>query len=244
MKNIPSHGWSGAREGSWLAYTHRIPIRTLAVHAVDRYLWIGDMLGFDDGPVTCNLPVSSEAEEHVSGLLEGLGAGGGKTLAVLAPGTMWETKHWTPEGFGAVARELMETGALPILIGTKSEQPLCRLIQSRAPGTADLSGRTTLAEVVALIRRAAVVVTNDSGAMHIAAALGRPAVSIFGPTNPVQVGPYAQPESVVRLNLPCSPCNFRRLKQCPNAHACMRDLTVGMVVERVRAAMGTARANV
>jgi heptosyltransferase-2 len=156
---------------------------------------------------------------------------------------MWETKHWTPEGFAGVARELVESGALPILIGTKGEQGLCRGIQSRAPGTADLAGKTTLAEVVALIRRAAVVVTNDSGAMHIAAALGRPAVSIFGPTNPAQVGPYGQPESVVRLNLPCSPCNFRRLGQCPNGHACMRDLTVEMVMSRVRAATAS-RVNV
>ena len=50
LKNIPSHGWRGAREGSWIAYTHRIPIQTLDVHAIDRYLWVGELLGFDDDP--------------------------------------------------------------------------------------------------------------------------------------------------------------------------------------------------
>ena len=68
--------------------------------------------------------------------------------------------------------------------------------------------------------------------MHIAAALGKPVASIFGPTNPVQVGPYGQPESVVRLDLPCSPCNYRRLSQCPHGHACMRDLPAEMVLAK------------
>ena len=78
--------------------------------------------------------------------------------------------------------------------------------------------------------------------MHIAAALGRPTVCIFGPTNPVQVGPYGMPRSVVRLNLPCSPCNFRRLSQCPYGHACMRDLTVEMVMDRIREVLAAAAA--
>jgi ADP-heptose:LPS heptosyltransferase len=76
--------------------------------------------------------------------------------------------------------------------------------------------------------------------MHVAAALGKPAVSIFGPTNPVQVGPYGQPGFVVRLDLPCSPCNYRRLVQCPNGHACMRDLTADMVMDRVRVVLSPA----
>jgi heptosyltransferase-2 len=158
----------------------------------------------------------------------------GQRLAVLVPGTMWETKHWTAEGFAGVARRLNEGGFAPIIIGTKEEQGLNHSIHARAPGSVDFTGQTTLGDVVALMRRAAVVVTNDSGAMHIAAALGKPAVSIFGPTNPVQVGPYRQPGSVVRLNLPCSPCNYRRLSQCPHGHACMEDLPVEMVMERVR----------
>jgi lipopolysaccharide heptosyltransferase I len=233
LKNIPRRGWAGAREGSWLAYTHRIPIPTLEVHAVDRYLWVGNLLGFDKNPPVFNLPVSSVAKARIADLL-GAHAIAGRPLAILVPGTMWETKHWTPEGFADVARRLGQAGFAPLIIGTKSEQSLNRSIQAHAPGSADLAGQTSLADVVALIRQAALVVTNDSGAMHIAAALGKPSVSIFGPTNPVQVGPYGQPGSVVRLNLPCSPCNFRRLSQCPYDHACMRDLTVEMVMDRLR----------
>jgi heptosyltransferase-2 len=127
------------------------------------------------------------------------------------------------------------------LIGSKGEQALNRSVREQAPGTTDFTGQTSLADAVALIRRAAVVVTNDSGAMHIAAALGRPAVSIFGPTNPVQVGPYGQPGSVVRLDLPCSPCNYRLLAQCPNGHACMRDLPARMVMDKIRAVLAHTR---
>jgi lipopolysaccharide heptosyltransferase I len=233
LKNIPTRGWAGAREGSWLAYTHRIPIPTLDVHAVDRYLWVGQFLGFDNDPPVFNLPASPEAEARIAGHLAAH-ATPGRPLAILAPGTMWETKHWTPEGFAAVARGLVETGFTPILIGSKADQSLGRAIQAQAPGSTDFTGQTNLADAVALIRRAAVVVTNDSGLMHIAAALGKPAISIFGPTNPVQVGPYGQPNSVVRLDLPCSPCNYRRLAQCPNSHACMRDLPADLVLARIR----------
>ena len=233
LKNIPRRGWAGAREGAWLAYTHRIPIPTLEVHAVDRYLWLGNLLGFDNDPPVFNLPAIPEAEARISSHLAAH-ASPGRPLAILVPGTMWETKHWTPEGFAGVARRLAETGFAPIFIGTKSERALNASIRAQAPGSTDFTGQTSLADVVALIRRAALVVTNDSGATHIAAALGKPAITIFGPTNPVQVGPYGQPGSVVRLNLPCSPCNYRRLSQCPFGHACMRDLTVEMVMERIR----------
>jgi ADP-heptose:LPS heptosyltransferase len=84
-------------------------------------------------------------------------------------------------------------------------------------------------------------VTNDSGSMHVAASLGKPMVSVFGPTNPVHIGPYERPESVVRVDLPCSPCNYRRLSQCPFGHACMKQVTSAMVVERVQKILSTAK---
>jgi heptosyltransferase-1 len=241
LGNISIRGWAGAREGSWLAYTHRIPIPTLEVHAVDRYLWVGNLLGFDNDPPVFNLPVSPEAEARISGHLAAHAAPG-RQIAILVPGTMWETKHWTPEGFADVARRLAGNGFIPIFIGSKGEKALNRSIHEQAPGSTDFTGQTSLADAVALIRRAAVVVTNDSGVMHIGAALGKPTVSIFGPTNPVHVGPYGQPGSVVRLDLPCSPCNYRRLAQCPNDHACMRDLTVDMVMDRIREVLSPATA--
>jgi heptosyltransferase I len=241
LKNIPSHGWRGAREGSWIAYTHRIPIRTLDVHAVDRYLWVVPLLGLDDDPPDLAIYLSSETALNVERLLEEHGVPASKPLVVLVPGTIWETKHWTIEGFAGVARELLREGFAVALAGTKRDQARCQQIAAAAPGACDLSGKTTPADLAALIRRAEVAVTNDSGSMHVAASLGKPMVSVFGPTNPVHIGPYQRPESVVRLDLPCSPCNYRRLSQCPFDHACMKQVTSAMVVERVQKILTAAK---
>jgi heptosyltransferase I len=234
LKNIPSHGWRGAREGSWIAYTHRIPIPTLDIHAIDRYLWVAPLLGLDDNPPDLAIHLSPQAADRVNRLLEEHGVPASKPLVVLVPGTIWETKHWTIEGFAGVARQFLQDGFAVALAGTRRDQQRCRQIAAAAAGTCDLSGKTTPADLAALIRRAEVAVTNDSGSMHVAVSLGKPMVSVFGPTNPVHIGPYERPESVVRVDLPCSPCNYRRLSQCPFDHACMKQVTSEMVVERVR----------
>jgi lipopolysaccharide heptosyltransferase I len=241
LKNVPSHGWRGAREGSWLAYTHRIPIPTLDVHAIDRYLWVGELLEFDDDPPDLKIHLPPEAIANVQRLLEERGVSADTPLIVLVPGTIWETKHWTIEGFAGVAREFLREGFAVALAGTKRDEQRCRQIAAAAPGTCDLSGKTTPAELAALIRRAEVAVTNDSGSMHVAASLDKPMVSVFGPTNPVHIGPYERPESVVRVDLPCSPCNYRRLSQCPFDHACMKQITSAMVVERVEKIFATTK---
>ncbi|HEU0207878.1 MAG TPA: lipopolysaccharide heptosyltransferase II [Candidatus Udaeobacter sp.] len=234
LKNIPNHGWRGAREGSWIAYTHRIRIPTLDVHAIDRYLWVGSLLGFDDEPPSLAIYLSPGTIHNVDRLLEQHGVSTSRRLVVLVPGTIWETKHWTIDGFAGVARHFLLEGFAVALAGTKRDELRCQQIAATAPGICNLCGKTTPADLAALIRRAEVAVTNDSGSMHVAASLGKPMVSIFGPTNPVHIGPYQRPESVVRMVLPCSPCNYRRLSQCPFDHACMKQVTSEMVIERVR----------
>ena len=241
LRNVPNHGWRGAREGSWIAYTHRIPIPTLDVHAIDRYLWVGPLLGLDDDAPDLTIHLPPEAVAKVQRLLEERGVPVSTPLVVLVPGTIWETKHWTIDGFAGVARQFLHDRFAVALAGTMRDQERCRQIAAAAPGACDLSGKTTPAELAALIRRAEVAVTNDSGSMHVAASLGKPMVSVFGPTNPVHIGPYQRPESVVRVDLPCSPCNYRRLSQCPFDHACMKQVTPAMVVERVRKIVAMAK---
>jgi ADP-heptose:LPS heptosyltransferase len=235
---IPRRGWRGAREGSWMAYTHRIAIPTLDIHAVDRYLWLGPMLGLDDEPPDLRVHWPVEVEEKAKALLRRHGL---DSFAMLVPGTIWRTKHWHEEGFASVGRYLIQQGLGVILVGTSRERPRCQAIAARCPGVCDLSGQTTPSELAALMNRSAINVTNDSGAMHLAVALNRPVVSVFGPTNPIWVGPYRRPQSVVRMDLPCSPCYFRRLSQCPNDHACMKQISGEQVIERVRAVLAGAR---
>jgi lipopolysaccharide heptosyltransferase II len=181
-----------------------------------------------------SIHLSRETIRHVELLLEEHGVPTGKPLIVLVPGTIWETKHWTIEGFAGVAREFLREGFAVALAGTKRDEARCQQIAAAAPETINLCGKTSPADLAALIRRAEVAVTNDSGSMHVAASLDKPMVSVFGPTNPVHIGPYERSDSVVRVDLPCSPCNYRRLSQCPFDHACMKQVTSALVVERAR----------
>lgn len=237
LQNRPQRGWRGARENSWIAYTHHIPIPTLDVHAVDRYLWLGRLLGFDAAKPEMGIFLSSESEAKAQNLLA---AANFSKFTVLVPGTVWETKHWPAERFAEVGRALKrERGLDIIIVGTPREKARCVKVAQLCPGALDLCGKTTPTDLAALIQRAEICVTNDSGSMHLAIALQRPVVSLFGPTNPVHIGPYGHPESVIRIDhLACSPCNYRRLSQCPHEHSCMQQLTASMVVTRIERLLG------
>ena len=152
----------------------------------------------------------------------------------MAPGTNWETKQWRGDGFAEVARHFLQKGFAVILIGSDARaRGLCEEVAKLAPGAVDLAGETTLTELAALIRRATICVTNDSGPMHLAVALDRPVVSVFGPTDPVWAGPYRRDGAVLRAELPCSPCYLRELSRCTHGHACMQNVSAGAVIERV-----------
>ena len=226
------HAWQGAREGSWLAYTAHIPLPTLDVHPVERYLGVGPMLGLDDGAADFSFPIPQEASTRIDALFDYYGIVKAKVVA-MAPGTNWDTKQWRGDAFAEVARHFLQKGFAVVLIGSDRERAVCEEVARLAPGTVNLAGETTLPELAALIRRAAICVTNDSGPMHLAVALGRPVVSIFGPTDPVWAGPYRRDGAVLRAELPCSPCYLRELRRCGYGHACMQEVSAAAVIERM-----------
>lgn len=231
------HAWQGAREGSWLAYTHHIPVPTLDVHAVDRYLNVGPILGLDDGAADFSFPIPAAASARIEQLLRGHGIAATQLL-VLAPGTVWETKHWGSGKFAEVARHFMQKGFAATLIGSRRERAVCAEVAQLAPGAVNFAGETSLSELAALIRRSTICVTNDSGPMHLAVALGRPVASVFGPTDAIWIGPYRRENAVLQANLPCSPCYLRQLSRCPHGHACMHDVSARAVIERMEAMFG------
>jgi heptosyltransferase-1 len=230
------HAWQGAREGSWLAYTHHIPVPTLDLHAVDRYLNVGPILGLDQEPADFSFPVPQSASSRVDSLLPQYGIGRAH-LAIIAPGTIWETKHWGSDKFAKVATHFMAKGFAVVLIGSQREGGVCEEVADLAPGAVDLAGMTTLSELAALIRRAAICITNDSGPMHLAVALDRPVISIFGPTDPIWIGPYRRANAVLQSDLDCSPCYLRQLEHCSHDHSCMRSVSPLAVIERAESAL-------
>jgi ADP-heptose:LPS heptosyltransferase len=127
--------------------------------------------------------------------------------AVLMPGTNWPTKMWPVERFAALVAPLRERLGLQTVV---AGGPDTVELAAKVPGATNLAGKTNLRQLVALLEGAELVVANDSGPMHIAAALGRPLVTPYGPTNPVRTGPYRRPDTVVRIDIPCSPCYSRR----------------------------------
>ncbi len=229
------HAWQGAREGSWLAYTHHIALPTLDLHPVERYLGVAPLLGLDDTAPDFSFPIPQEAIARIDALLDYYDIGKAKPLAVMAPGTNWDTKQWRRDGFAEVARHFLQKGFAVVLIGSDGERALCEEVAKLAPGAVDLAGETTLSELAALIRRATIGVTNDSGPMHLAVALDRPVVSLFGPTDPVWAGPYRRAGAVLRAELPCSPCYLRELRRCMHGHACMENVSAAAVIERIEA---------
>ncbi|HZV07788.1 MAG TPA: glycosyltransferase family 9 protein [Gemmataceae bacterium] len=240
IENAYRHGWTGTREGAWLAYTHRIPLPRSDVHAIDRYLSLVPILGLDEAPPEFHVPIPPNSESYIDTVLSRYGVRS-QSFAVVVPGTIWPTKHWHIEGFAAVTRYLRGTGRAVVLAGSANERERCRAVAERAAGVLDLSGQTTLSELASLIRRAELCVTNDSGSMHLTVALGRPVVSVFGPTDEVWIGPYRRPEAVVRVQKDCAPCYFRQLSDCPHNHACMRDVTPGMVIECIERVLAGVR---
>ncbi len=166
---------------------------------------------------------------------------------MLAPGAAYgQAKQWPPERMAELAARLVARGEVRCaIVGAAHDRPAARAVESwlrsQAPASLvhviDLVGRTSLGALVGVAARADVFVSNDSGAMHVAAALGRPVVALFGPTDERATGPVG-PHDVLTEPVFCRPC---LLRDCPIDHRCMKRLTVDRVAEVVRARLESAR---
>ncbi len=245
-------GFANARELAHFFYTHHVPIHSMEQHAIDRYLAITDALGCGREPVEFNLSIDAADHARVDELL-----GGATRFALILPGTNWPTKRWPAERFAELIAPLRgEFGLTSVIAGGPDVSEIAEVIFRSRPdlearvspdsyaapgvnaglgsdaanGVLNLVGQTSLRELVALIDRATVVVANDSGPMHIAAAMNKPLVTIFGPTNPTRTGPYRRDDSVVRVDIPCSPCYSRKCSHI----SCMKWLAVDAVLAQIR----------
>jgi len=206
-------GLSDAREGAGVFYNGIV--RVPRAHAVDRYLLAARYLGCDSTPVEFPLGVSKSVTS------EG--------LIAVNPSARWSTKLWGDDKFADLIRRLPSDRV--VLTGSATERAQ---IDKIAQGRRNLAGQTDLFQLAELYRRCQVVITNDSGPMHLAAAVGTPVVAIFGPTDPALTGPYGKQHVVLRAGVPSSPC-FK--DSCANrVHMeCMKLVTIEQVLEAARA---------
>jgi len=193
-------GMSNARELSPLFYTDKIHQDTNCIHLVDYYLKIVRLAGAGSAEPQFILPEDSDAEKAVQHLLAEHGIDKDK-YAVIVPGARRSKKCWPADRFAAIAGKISSQFNLAVVaVGTAPQKSLVEKIQSLTGiHVANLAGATTLAQLVALIRKAAIVVSNDTGPGHIAAALQRPLVMIFGRTNPRRLAPYKRENCIVTI---------------------------------------------
>ncbi len=208
-------GFANGREGSPWFYTHCVPVPDASMHAVDRYLLMARFLGAEPekpGPSAFCLPRDPAAEARVEALLAAAGVQAGTMLVALNPSARWMTKRWPAESFAAVGDWLQRQGGARVaVVGSGKERSAGdEVIRLMRTTPLDLVGKTTMKELIALLRRLRVFITNDSGPMHLAAAIGTPVIAPFGPTDPARTGPYGEGHTILRSAVPCSPCFSRR----------------------------------
>jgi heptosyltransferase-1 len=224
-------GLAGAREGGWLFLSERPVAVDYQKHAIDLYLKFAEYLGCGFTSWNGNIPVSQNDKGMIDQVLDKDG-NKKRPLVVINPMAKWKTKLWERERFALLADRLQDDLSCKVFFtGSRHDRPIIEDItrmMKKEPG--NLAGRTGLKELAYLFTRSKVVVTTDTGPMHIAAAMGCPVVALFGPTAPWRTGPYGQGHKVIRAEMECSPC-FK--KKCDHM-TCMKEIKVEEVFEATK----------
>lgn len=222
------------QEHSYLFLNERVPPVDMDVHALTRGLMLLNAIGIDTPAVVYDIPVSARDRRRVDSLLDAHGIDGSRRLVAINPVALWETKLWLNDRFAALADRLVREHRVDVVFtgGAGDRGTIDEIRGMMSTRAVDLAGRTTLTMLAALYQRAHLVVSTDTGPMHLAAAVGTSVVALFGPTAPWRTGPFGEGHTVVRTAPPCSPC-FKR--QCDGHRCrCMRDITVDQVLASIQ----------
>lgn len=237
MAGIPDR-WGFATDWRRRWLTRAVPRARGPLHQAAYYQALTAALEMSNGPQVASVRAPIDEGRRV---LAHAGAAGDAPVVAFAPGAAYgRAKQWLPERFAELARFITARGWHVALTGSRGDGPVCAEIASAA-GTAgtgrvlDLAGNTNLAELAGVLAASGAVVANDSGAMHLAAAVGAPVVAVFGATNeartsPLPPSPDAPRAVVVSHQVFCRPC---MLRECPIDHRCMRGVTAARVFAEV-----------
>jgi len=225
-------GLEDLREGAATLYDVRVPRPSPATHAVDWYLAVLSRLAVPVHSDFTWLPPRPQIADRIAARWPSAGA----TWISVQPGARWSNKRWPVEFFAAVVERLAD--GHPELrfavLGGGDDRALAEAVCAARPDRClNLAGENSLLEMVEWIRRSRLTISNDTGPMHVAAALGKPVVALFGPTEPRRTGPYGQTDRVLQARLPCVPCLRSRCHHVRPLE-CLRLITVSHVCDAVR----------
>ena len=247
--------WGYRRDFRGRLLTRAIDPPKASMHHAEYYLALVSALGAPALPPVASLRVDQPLRDRATALLTDAGWRG-EPIVAFAPGAAFGTaKRWPPDRVGAVAALLArERGAVPVVVGAAADAETARYVHAiytsatragSVPPMIDLTGRTDLPMLAAVLTLSTTVVANDSGAMHVAAAVGAPVVSLFGPTNERRTSPLADradaPGAIVAGDAWCRPCELRR---CPLDHRCMKSISVERVAAEATRLMHDGRGRV
>jgi lipopolysaccharide heptosyltransferase I len=230
----------GQREGAHLV-SRGIALPEERLHAVEEYLHVVRALGAPSDAAAFALRPSAAAVAAIDRLLAAHGVAHNAPLIVINPSPSQRWKQWPLDRWVRVVGALRDSGAI-VIVGARERAAVHgRFARHLRHGIVDLTGQTTLAELVALLGRATLHLAPDTGTLHIAAALVTPVVAVYGPTRPWRLGPYGQPEAVVyggdRCGRGCPAyCVWRR--------RCLRGIAADDVIERARSVLARKSSSV
>jgi heptosyltransferase-2 len=216
----------------------RAPEAPRGLHQVDYYQRLVSALGFETHAAEPRLDVSEDVRAAGRALLQGAGWNSVAPLVALAPGAAYGgAKRWPAEYFGELADALAHDGVVSVLVGSPADAPVARGVEAAARARhalLNLVGRTDLTALAGVLVHARTVVTNDSGAMHVAAAAGVPVTALFGPTRERETAPRGARHVVLTSDVWCRPC---MLRECPLEHQCLRSVAPAAVADAARRAL-------
>ena len=205
-----------ARGGRGLLLTHTIPAPARNPVRLHQHFYYLDLVTALGGPSDASLPQLRKGAVIVTGWR-------GLVLAICPGAEYGPAKRWPVGNFVAVARHFIATRkAKIVLLGAAADMPIAEAFARQLPEAENRVGKTSLDEFMAALVSAQLVLCNDSGAMHVASALGVPTLAVFGSTEPQLTGPMGAGSRVLRHHVPCSPCFLR---ECPIDFACMKSIT-------------------
>ena len=204
-------------------------------HVIEKNLTLAGVLGAETFPFRFPLEVpESVAFDAVRAAGETIGA---MPFAVLNPGGSWPNKRWPPDRFGAVAEWLRRAhGLRSVVTWGPDDKTTAAAVVDGSAGAAALAPQTSIADLIAIVRGAALMVSGDTGPVHLAAAVGTPVVGIYGPTDAARNGPWSADDVTVSRFTACG-CHYQR--RCRVARWCLEDITVDDVIAAITRRIGT-----